>query len=66
MAFNGASVGGILFASAVGAGLAWLTPYTPIEAFGLSMLILGRIGQKRLAEQPPEPTEEGQQQRRGH
>jgi len=35
-------------------------------AFGLTMLILGRLGQKRLAQLPPEPTEEGQQQRRGH
>jgi len=34
-------------------------------AFGLSMLILGRLGQKRLAQQPPEPPEEGQE-RRGH
>jgi hypothetical protein len=34
-------------------------------AFGLTMLILGRLGQKRLAQQPPEPEEEGNQ-RRGH
>jgi hypothetical protein len=34
-------------------------------AFGLTMLILGRRGQKRLAQQPPEPAEEGQQPR-GH
>jgi len=34
-------------------------------AFGMSMLILGRLGQKRLAQLPPEPAEEGQQ-RRGH
>jgi hypothetical protein len=34
-------------------------------AFGLTMLILGRRGQKRLAEEPPDPREEGQP-RRGH
>lgn len=34
-------------------------------AFGLTMLILGRLGQKRLAQLPPEPQEEGQP-RRGH
>ncbi len=34
-------------------------------AFGLTMLILGRLGQKRLAQQPPEQSEEGQP-RRGH
>jgi hypothetical protein len=34
-------------------------------AFGLTMLILGRRGQKRLAELPPEPPEEGQPPR-GH
>jgi len=32
-------------------------------AFGLTMLLLGRLGQKRLAQQPPEPVEEGQQPR---
>jgi hypothetical protein len=34
-------------------------------AFGLTMLILGRRGQKRLAQEPPNPPEEGQP-RRGH
>jgi hypothetical protein len=34
-------------------------------AFGLTMLILGRRGQKHLERQPPEPMEEGRQQR-GH
>jgi hypothetical protein len=33
-------------------------------AFGLTMLTLGRLGQKRLAQQPPAPAEEGQP--RGH
>jgi cytochrome c-type biogenesis protein CcmH/NrfF len=32
--------------------------------FGLTMFILGRRGQKRLAQLPPDPPEEGQ--RRGH
>jgi hypothetical protein len=32
--------------------------------FGLTMLLLGRRGQKRLAQLPPEPAEEAQ--RRGH
>ncbi len=34
-------------------------------AFGLTMFLLGRRGQKRLAQLPPEPAEDGQQ-RRGH
>jgi hypothetical protein len=34
-------------------------------AFGLTMLLLGRRGQKRLAQLPPEPPEESQP-RRGH
>ena len=34
-------------------------------AFGLTMLILGRRGQKRLEQQPSETQEEGHQ-RRGH
>lgn len=34
-------------------------------AFGLTMLVLGRLGQKRLAQQPSEPEEEGER-RRGH
>ena len=33
--------------------------------FGLTMLLLGRRGQKRLEQQPPEPPEE-EHQRRGH
>jgi hypothetical protein len=33
--------------------------------FGLSMFLLGRRGQKRLATLPPEPPEEGET-RRGH
>ena len=33
--------------------------------FGLSMFLLGRRGQKRLATLPPEPPEEGEP-RRGH
>jgi len=33
--------------------------------FGLTMLLLGRRGQKRLENAPPEPPEEGKQ-RRGH
>ncbi|HEX7728750.1 MAG TPA: hypothetical protein VF392_06920 [Terracidiphilus sp.] len=34
-------------------------------AFGIIMFLLGRAGQKRLASQPPESTEEGEE-RRGH
>jgi hypothetical protein len=34
-------------------------------AFGLTMLALGRRGQKRAANAPPEPPEEGHE-RRGH
>ena len=34
-------------------------------AFGLTMFLLGRRGQKRLASLPPEPVEEGEV-RRGH
>jgi hypothetical protein len=34
-------------------------------AFGLTMLLLGRRGQQRLKNAPPEPAEEGHQQR-GH
>jgi hypothetical protein len=33
--------------------------------FGLSMFLLGRRGQKRLASLPPEPVEEGEA-RKGH
>ena len=33
--------------------------------FGLTMLLLGRRGQKQMKELPPEPVEEGQP-RRGH
>lgn len=31
-------VGGVLSASALGAGLWWITPFTPVEAFGLALL----------------------------
>jgi membrane protein implicated in regulation of membrane protease activity len=34
-------------------------------AFGLIMLLLGRRGQKRLEEEPPQPSKKGSQ-RRGH
>ncbi|WP_289040255.1 phosphatidate cytidylyltransferase [uncultured Aliiroseovarius sp.] len=32
-------VGGVLSASAIGAGLWWMTPFTPLEAAGLSLVI---------------------------
>ncbi|MCI2395471.1 phosphatidate cytidylyltransferase [Aliiroseovarius sediminis] len=32
-------VGGVLNASAIGAGLWWMTPFTPLEAAGLSLVI---------------------------
>ncbi|WP_019660829.1 phosphatidate cytidylyltransferase [Stenotrophomonas hibiscicola] len=32
-------VGGVLSASALGAALWWITPFTPLQAFGLSLLI---------------------------
>jgi len=32
-------VGGVLCASALGAALWWITPFTPLQAFGLSLLI---------------------------
>jgi hypothetical protein len=35
-------------------------------AFGLTMLLLGRRGQKRLASLPPEPIKDGASARRKH
>jgi hypothetical protein len=35
-------------------------------AFGVTMLILGRRGQKRLENAPPEPAEERRQERRSN
>ena len=32
-------MGGVLCASALGAALWWITPFTPLQAFGLSLLI---------------------------
>lgn len=39
-------VGGVLSASAVGAALWWITPFTPLQAFGMSLVItlLGFFG----------------------
>lgn len=39
-------VGGILTASLIGAGLWWITPFSPLQAFGISLLItlLGFVG----------------------
>lgn len=39
-------VGGILAASLIGASLWWITPFSPLQAFGISLLItlLGFIG----------------------
>jgi hypothetical protein len=61
-AFGLATKGSPIYASSLGinVNLWW---GLVLLAFGLTMYLLGRRGQKKLASLPPEPVEEG---RRGH